>query len=97
MSGENTSNRDTDKELAERLAAAGILRWPDPPAIDPQSTGNPIFELFNSEWHIKIYANGWIEGAPKGTGIANLIGVAIKPEWERYFSKPQAASQSPGQ
>jgi hypothetical protein len=52
--------------------------------------GNPIFEIIEPNRHIKIYANGVIEGCEGLAGnIVNHIGAAIRPEWFAYFSKSQ--------
>jgi hypothetical protein len=67
------------------------------PDWTPSKTGVPAFEIFNDDWHIKIYANGMMEGDPPGTGISNLLGGALlkhAPELFRYFSKPMASSRS---
>lgn len=64
------------------------------PDWTPSTTGVPAFEIFNDDWHIKIYANGMMEGEPPGTGIVNLVGPALTPEMLRYFSKPIASSRS---
>jgi hypothetical protein len=50
-------------------------------------TGHAIFELLLPDRHIKIYANGVVEGAGSEGRIVNCIGSVIKPEWFGYFSK----------
>ena len=48
--------------------------------------GNAIFELIEPDRHIRIYANGVVEGVKEGQ-IINHIGAAIRPELKAYFSK----------
>ena len=48
---------------------------------------NPIFEIITPEQHIRIYANGVVEGCGKEGRIVNHIGTAIRPELFAYFSK----------
>ena len=54
--------------------------------------GHPIFELIEPERHLKIYANGVVEGASEDAFIVNSIGIAIRPEFWRYYSKRLPAS-----
>ena len=53
--------------------------------------GNPIFELIEPARHIKIYANGVVDGAAQGARIVNHINTAIRPELWVYFSKSHEA------
>jgi hypothetical protein len=54
--------------------------------FENNETGHPIFEITESDRHIRIYANGVVEGCDSGR-IVNHIGVAIRPELFAYFSK----------
>ena len=51
-------------------------------------TGNPIFEIITDDSHIKIYANGVVEGCDKKGRIVNHICTAIRPAFAKFFSKP---------
>ncbi len=49
----------------------------------------PIFELFTTTDHIKIYANGIVEGCPNLIGVVNFIPfVASSDDVLRRFDKP---------
>src|SRR5438128_1927940 len=50
--------------------------------------GQPIFEIRSETEHIRIYANGVVEGVKRPFTILNWIGFAIKPEMLKEFRKP---------
>lgn len=54
---------------------------------DRPESGHPIFELIEADRHIKIYANGIVEGCDSEVRIVNHINGAIRPELCAYFSK----------
>ena len=64
----------------------------DDPNWEMPETGNPIFELTNYDagWHIKIYANGMVEGAPPRTAISCVLGSETfnSLDFFRRHSKP---------
>ena len=50
-------------------------------------TGHPIFQIIEPDRHIKIYANGFVEGCAEGATIHNRIYSSIRPELLEVFSK----------
>ena len=56
--------------------------------MSPIETNQPIFELILKDRHIRIYANGVVEGCEGLQGrIVNHISASIRPELAHYFSK----------
>lgn len=59
-----------------------------------KSKGNPILELKDNYRHVKIYANGVVEGWPEST-VTSFLGLAVRPEVFDFFSKPGAWDFNP--
>jgi hypothetical protein len=56
---------------------------------------HPIFQIIEPDRHIKIYANGFVEGCAPGSEITNRIFSSIRPELLEVFSKsPNGTSLS---
>lgn len=61
--------------------------------------GQPIFEIKQPHQHIKIYANGVVEGIEGEMQIANFIPLVIDHDLDllNHFSKPGILAKSPKQ
>ena len=62
-----------------------------PDTVSPAETNNPIFELRFEGRHIKIYANGWVEGVEDPYIVNHLPTIlrTLSPKWFHYYSSPQ--------
>ena len=61
-----------------------------PKGNSPTKTGHPILELIEDDRHIRVYADGVVEG-PNPLRIVNHLPLAIRPECFDYFRSSQAA------
>ena len=57
--------------------------------MDNQETGHPVFEIVEPDRHIRIYANGVVEGCDltKVIRIVNHLPMLAHRDWFAYFSK----------
>ena len=53
-------------------------------------SGHPISEIIESDRHIRIYANGVVEGCDP-VRIVNHLPLVVNREWFDYFSKSHEA------
>lgn len=81
------------------LLECWLRSLPSGPVQKIEGTGHPIFEIIQDHQHIKIYANGVVEGLGTRIFTMNHIPEALGMGLFAfdYFSKPWTFSKSPQQ